>query len=135
MNEHQREIRKIRDVLAAERARIDQLRADVEQAEGEQEQLPRLAAQVRLGETTQSEYDECRGCRNQAVPHHGCCPGRPATRCGGLVTQPRVVDSRADAGEHCRQQGQDGRNADQSDQQAGKPDAAQSRHGDDEQRQ
>lgn len=52
------EVERVRDVLAIERAALDQRKADVEAAEAATEEIPKLAAQAKLGEIEQAEADE-----------------------------------------------------------------------------
>lgn len=50
LDQHEQEVARLLDALAAARAEIDQRTADLEAAEAATEEIPRLTAAVRLGE-------------------------------------------------------------------------------------
>ncbi len=72
--------------------------------------------------------------RDPAVSHDDLCPPRPHATCAILTAGVTVIESRADRRQDDRQQGESDRDADEGDQHAGDPDAAQEWHGESDER-
>ena len=81
----------------------------------------------------QGEHHHGHGRGDEAVPDDEPRPCRPAARCCAFLADAGVVDARTDARQQRGQQRQDDGHADQRDQHAREPHAAQGRHRDDEQ--